>query len=189
MLVWRRMYPCQASEPDSRPPPVSFSPPKAPPISAPDGPILTLAMPQSEPAAERKVSASRRSVVEDARGQALGHVVVHGDGVLQNVVCHNVENGGEGFRPYGIGLPRHFNERRGDVGAAGGNAFGHDFTAGYPAAFIAGPFERRHHGVPSVFVDQWANQHAGIPGGRRFRARHRRRRAGKRVRPAPCCER
>ncbi|MGO8469967.1 hypothetical protein AB9F45_36400, partial [Rhizobium leguminosarum] len=33
--------------PDSRPPPVSFSPPKAPPISAPDVPRLTLAMPQS----------------------------------------------------------------------------------------------------------------------------------------------
>ena len=38
---------------DSRPPPVSFSPPKAPPISAPEVPMLTLAMPQSEPAAAR----------------------------------------------------------------------------------------------------------------------------------------
>jgi hypothetical protein len=38
-----------ASEPDSRPPPVSFSPPKAPPISAPLVPMLTLAMPQSLP--------------------------------------------------------------------------------------------------------------------------------------------
>jgi hypothetical protein len=45
-------------EPDSRPPPVSFSPPKAPPISAPEVPMLTLAMPQSEPAADRKISAS-----------------------------------------------------------------------------------------------------------------------------------
>jgi hypothetical protein len=35
--------------PDSRPPPVSFSPPKAPPISAPLVPIFTLAIPQSEP--------------------------------------------------------------------------------------------------------------------------------------------
>ena len=53
----------------TRPPPVSFSPPKAPPISAPDGPILTLAMPQSEPLADRKDSASRMSRVkmDDAR--------------------------------------------------------------------------------------------------------------------------
>jgi two-component system sensor histidine kinase PhoQ len=52
-----------ASEPDSRPPPVSFSPPNAPPISAPEVPRLTLAMPQSLPAEERKASAfCRRSV-------------------------------------------------------------------------------------------------------------------------------
>jgi membrane protein DedA with SNARE-associated domain len=50
-----------ASEPDSRPPPVSFSPPKAPPISAPLVPMFTLAIPQSEPRCERKVSASRMS--------------------------------------------------------------------------------------------------------------------------------
>src|SRR5690606_21819149 len=50
VLVWRRMYCFHASEPDSRPPPVSFSPPNAPPISAPLVPMLTLAMPQSEPA-------------------------------------------------------------------------------------------------------------------------------------------
>lgn len=36
--------------PDSLPPPVSFSPPKAPPISAPFVGMLTFTMPQSEPA-------------------------------------------------------------------------------------------------------------------------------------------
>src|SRR5438132_9738032 len=57
------MYAFQASEPDSRPPPVSFSPPKAPPISAPEVPRLMLAMPQSLPPADRKVSAlAKRSV-------------------------------------------------------------------------------------------------------------------------------
>ena len=50
------MYAFQESEPASRPPPVSFSPPKAPPISAPLVPILTLAIPQSLPAWERKFS-------------------------------------------------------------------------------------------------------------------------------------
>jgi len=62
----------QASEPLSRPPPVSFSPPKAPPISAPDGPILTLTMPQSEPAAERKVSASLMSLVKIEEASPCG---------------------------------------------------------------------------------------------------------------------
>jgi DNA-binding transcriptional LysR family regulator len=39
VFVARRMYARHASEPDSRPPPVVFSPPKAPPISAPDVPM------------------------------------------------------------------------------------------------------------------------------------------------------
>lgn len=43
------MYCFQESEPDSRPPPVAFSPPKAPPISAPFVGMLTFTMPQSEP--------------------------------------------------------------------------------------------------------------------------------------------
>lgn len=43
------IYCFHESEPDSRPPPVSFSPPKAPPISAPDVPMLTLTIPQSDP--------------------------------------------------------------------------------------------------------------------------------------------
>jgi hypothetical protein len=63
VLVARRMYAFHASDPDSRPPPVSFSPPNAPPISAPDVPMFTLTMPQSEPSAEVKISASAWSVV------------------------------------------------------------------------------------------------------------------------------
>jgi len=43
------IYYFHESLPDSLPPPVSFSPPKAPPISAPDVPILTLTIPQSDP--------------------------------------------------------------------------------------------------------------------------------------------
>lgn len=43
------IYYFQASDPDSLPPPVSFSPPKAPPISAPLDPIFTLTIPQSLP--------------------------------------------------------------------------------------------------------------------------------------------
>ena len=47
--VYLFMYYFQASEPASLPPPVSFSPPNAPPISAPEGPILQLTIPQSDP--------------------------------------------------------------------------------------------------------------------------------------------
>src|SRR5579862_1971052 len=72
VLVARRMYCFHASEPDSRPPPVSFSPPKAPPISAPDVPMLTLAMPQSEPEAARKASAVFRLVVKIADDRPCG---------------------------------------------------------------------------------------------------------------------
>ena len=43
------IYYFHESLPLSLPPPVSFSPPKAPPISAPDGPTFTLTNPQSEP--------------------------------------------------------------------------------------------------------------------------------------------
>jgi hypothetical protein len=61
-----------ASLPLSRPPPVSFSPPKAPPISAPLVPMLTLAMPQSLPGGAMKRSASRRSVVKIALDRPCG---------------------------------------------------------------------------------------------------------------------
>src|SRR4029450_3574393 len=63
VLVARRIYAFQESEPDSRPPPVSFSPPKAPPISAPLGPGLTLARPQSGAAGgrDRAAGESNRS--------------------------------------------------------------------------------------------------------------------------------
>ena len=47
--VDRLMYCFHASLPDSRPPPVAFSPPKAPPISAPLVGILTLTIPVSAP--------------------------------------------------------------------------------------------------------------------------------------------
>jgi len=55
-LVCLRIYAFQASEPDSLPPPVSFSPPNAPPISAPEVPIFTLAIPQSLPLADKNFS-------------------------------------------------------------------------------------------------------------------------------------
>src|SRR5579859_6825899 len=64
--VCRLIYDFHESEPASLPPPVSFSPPNAPPISAPDVPILTLAMPQSLPRADKKVSPRCRLLVKIA---------------------------------------------------------------------------------------------------------------------------
>ena len=66
------MYAFQESLPASRPPPVSFSPPKAPPISAPLVPMLTLAMPQSLPAADRNLSASLSRSVKMAEESPCG---------------------------------------------------------------------------------------------------------------------
>lgn len=47
--VERRMYCFHESLPASRPPPVAFSPPKAPPISAPFVGMFTFTIPQSLP--------------------------------------------------------------------------------------------------------------------------------------------
>ena len=64
-----------ASLPDSRPPPVSFSPPNAPPISAPEVPMFTLAMPQSLPGSSGSLRLAD-AVGEDRGAEALRHVVV-----------------------------------------------------------------------------------------------------------------
>ena len=62
------MYAFHESLPDSLPPPVSFSPPNAPPISAPLVPRLMYARPQSlpEPLGLRKRSAERTPSVKMA---------------------------------------------------------------------------------------------------------------------------
>ena len=50
--VARLQYCFHASLPLSRPPPVSFSPPNAPPISAPFVGMLTLQIPESAPSVD-----------------------------------------------------------------------------------------------------------------------------------------
>jgi hypothetical protein len=75
-------------------PVTNIPPPKAPPISAPEGPMLTLAMPQSEPRADRNVSASRRSLVKIEDDRPCGTALCSGswpegnDGD-QRVIAHN----------------------------------------------------------------------------------------------------
>ena len=85
------MYAFHASLPDSRPPPVSFSPPNAPPISAPLVPIFTLAMPQSLPRAEQKCFRASRRRRENRRRQPLRHGVVHRDRFIQGIELDEVD--------------------------------------------------------------------------------------------------
>ncbi|AOJ06612.1 hypothetical protein WS71_04210 [Burkholderia mayonis] len=92
VFVARRMSRFHASGPDSRPPPVSFSPPNAPPISAPLVPMFTLTILQSLPAADMNGSASRTSFVKKRRRQPLRHAVADRERVAEVVVNEHVEN-------------------------------------------------------------------------------------------------
>jgi hypothetical protein len=56
-----------------------------PPISAPLGPTLTLAMPQALPAADTNVSASRTSVVKMLEDSPCS-AVLDGDGLFELVI-------------------------------------------------------------------------------------------------------
>ena len=59
--------------------------------------MLTLAMPQSEPVADRKRLRLAQVVREDGRGQALRHVVLQPNGFIEVRVTHHVEDRREGF--------------------------------------------------------------------------------------------
>ncbi len=107
--------PSTRPDPDSRPPPVCFSPPNAPPISAPDVPMLTLAMPQSEPSADMKRSASRIVGGEDGRRKPLRHSVVQLDRVVELVVGQHVEDRRERLLVHHLGLRGHPHDRGRDV--------------------------------------------------------------------------
>jgi hypothetical protein len=74
---------------------VSFSPPNAPPISAPDVPMLTLAMPQSEPAAGEELLGLHHVAREDRRAEALRHAVVDRDRLVDVGHLDDVEDGRE----------------------------------------------------------------------------------------------
>ena len=82
--------------------------------------MLTLTIPQSEPSAARKRSASRWSRVKMRRGQALGHAVVQGDRVLELAVGHHVQDRRERLAADDGGLGGHPDERRLDVVRVGG---------------------------------------------------------------------
>lgn len=64
MQVDLLIYCFHESEPDYLPPPVYFSPPNAPPIYAPDGPIFTFTIPQSEPSGPTHLKALPMSWVK-----------------------------------------------------------------------------------------------------------------------------
>ena len=151
VAVWRRMYAFHASEPDSRPPPVSFSPPKAPPISAPLGPMLTFAIPQSEPEAREEPLRLAQVGGEDRRREPLRDAVLERDRLLRLGVGEHVEERREGLPLDDRGLRRHPHERRARVPGVGPLvcerplAAGHDLAAVRPRLVerLLEPRERR----------------------------------------------
>ena len=77
--------------------------------------MLTLAMPQSEPSAAMKRSASRTSSGEDRRRKTLRHRVVQLDRLVEVVVGEHVEDRRERLAVHQLGLRGHPHHRRGDV--------------------------------------------------------------------------
>ena len=81
--------------------------------------MLTLAMPQSDPAADMKRSASRRSVVKIDDDRPCGDPVIERDRVVEVAVAQHVEDRGERLLQHRPVLGRDFDDRRADVKAAG----------------------------------------------------------------------
>ena len=114
--------------------------------------MLTLAMPQSDPAAERNCLGLAQVVGEDRRRQALRHVVVHRDRVLEALVAHHVEDGREGLVPHDGRLRRHLDDGRAHVVRIGPGLGERALAAVDLAALLAPPrpaptaWPRRRHG-------------------------------------------
>ena len=77
--------------------------------------MLTLAMPQSEPRAERNSSASRRSLVKIDEERPCGDGVVQGDRLAEIAISHHIEDRREGLAQHEAGLRRHLDERRAHI--------------------------------------------------------------------------
>ena len=162
VLVARRMYCFQASEPDSRPPPVSFSPPNAPPISAPEVPMLTLAMPQSEPVAERNCSASRRFMVKMDEERPWGTSLWRASASAKVAVPQDVEDGREGLAFDDVGLSGDFDECGADVEGLRGFRLRDALAAGDGGACGACVGQGLLHGEEGALVDERADEGAGF---------------------------
>ena len=115
--------------------------------------MLTLAMPQSLPAAPHEPLGLAQIGGEDARRQALRHAVVEGDGLVEVVVGERVEDRRERLGADDVGLRRHRHHRRpgvervGRLVGEGALATGHDLAAvvagGRPAPPACGRTTRR----------------------------------------------
>ncbi len=122
--------------------------------------MLTLAMPQSLPAADRNHSASFRSRDEDRRRQALGHAVLQRDGLVQRPVRQHVQDGREGLLLHHLGLGGHFDERGLHVVGLRAGLQVRALAAMDPAALRAGPLERMRHRRVRAGIDQRTDQRA-----------------------------
>ena len=113
------MYIFHESLPLSRPPPVSFSPPNAPPISAPLVPVFTLAMPQSLPAAHNKLLCLSHVVRENSGGQTLRHTVLDRDRFVEIAIRQQIEQRPECFMTNNLEIRFRIHQTRRHVTAAG----------------------------------------------------------------------
>ena len=121
--------------------------------------MLTLAMPQSEPQAERKASASRTLSVKTQELRALGHGVLHGDRLIETGPGHDVEDGGEGLVLDHGGLRGHANDGGPDVVAVTLDAVA---ASDDLAALGHGLLQRRVEGAGGVGVDQRADEGSAV---------------------------
>ena len=140
----------------------------------PLGPMLTLAMPQSEPAADRKRSASRRSLVKMRRGQALRHVVVQRDRLVEVAVAsarRGSARRSRGGRRRSAPASRRWPGGRRRRPGGGRPARARRRWTVPPSLLACG--ERRLHGLERGAVDQRADQRARL---QRVADRHRARR-------------
>ena len=125
--------------------------------------MLTFAMPQSEPRADKNVSASRTSRREDARREPLRHVVVQRDRLVEIAVAHHVKDRRERLVAYDRGLRGHLDDRRMHVVGVRLCGSCDALAAAHVAAFaLALRSSARCIAVERGRVDQRSDQRAGV---------------------------
>jgi hypothetical protein len=107
VTVWRRMYAFHESLPDSRPPPVSFSPPNAPADFRAAGSDVHVGDAAIAAARAQESFGRANAVGENRRRETLRNRVVRGDRVVECIELDQVENRRENF----FGDDRHVGAR------------------------------------------------------------------------------
>src|SRR5258706_378396 len=98
---------------------------------------------------------------EDRRRQALRHRVLQGDGGIEILVFHDVQNRREGFMPHNLRLRRHRHHCRAHIAGIREFRGKHALAAEHLAAVAARLLERRLHAGDCRVIDQPPHQGAG----------------------------